>query len=192
MKLFEPERVDGTSVTIGRRVQFRLVNGERTEKVSGTYTAVYKDADDRWRQDGLGTTNRREARRHAIEIQQRIETGRSKPAPNTVTLSTLIDRYERFCSDKGLAPGSLDKYKADLDKLRRFTAQERTHTVSSSTTPGMKSKNAGRRVSSGKSTGRCPFTKLPLTRGSPNGWLTSALRPSGQGTSGISRGCPSR
>ncbi|MFO0834389.1 MAG: tyrosine-type recombinase/integrase [Phycisphaerales bacterium] len=129
MKLLDPERVDGTGVTIGRRVQFRVVGGVRLQKPSDTYTAVYKDIDGRWRQDGIGTTNRREARRRAIEIQQRLEAGRARPATAAVGLVEVIDRYESFCSDKSLAPKSLAKYRADLGKLREFGAHEDIRTL---------------------------------------------------------------
>jgi site-specific recombinase XerC len=47
-----------------------------------------------------------------------------------VELAGLIDRYELFCSAKGLAPKSLAKYKADLAKLRQFADEHRIRTVS--------------------------------------------------------------
>lgn len=126
MKLHEPERVDGTAVTIGRRVQYRKIDGLRCEQVGSTFTAIYKDADGRWRQDGLGTTNRREARRMAIEIQHRLESRRTRPMAETLTLAETIERYEAECAAKGLAPKSLAKYRADLGKLREFA---RTHQI---------------------------------------------------------------
>lgn len=129
MKLHEPERVDGTGVTIGRRVQFRTIDGVRDERVSSTFTAIYKDADGRWRQDGLGTTNRREARRMAIEIQQRLETGRTRPKTETLTLVEVIGRYQAECAAKGLAPKSLDKYRADLGKLQQFAQEAQIRTL---------------------------------------------------------------
>ncbi len=129
MKLIEPERVDGTSVTIGRRVQFRRVGARMMERRSDTYTAVYRDADGRWRQDALGTTIRREARRLAIEIQQRLEAGKARPAAGVVDIAALIDRYESFCADKGLAPKSLAKYRADLSKLREFIREHDLRTL---------------------------------------------------------------
>lgn len=129
MRLIDSERVDGTEVTIGRRVQYRRAEGKSIEKVSDSYTAVYKDADGRWRQDGLDSTNRREARRRAIEIQQRVESGRKRPQTDAVEFIPLIDRYETFCVDKGLAPKSLAKYEADLEKLRQFARREKIRTI---------------------------------------------------------------
>ncbi|MCC6970566.1 MAG: site-specific integrase [Phycisphaerales bacterium] len=116
-------------MTIGRRVYFRTEGGVRAELSVSTYTAVYKDADGTWRQDALGTTNKREARRKAIEIQQRLDGGQARPRAELVELLPLIDRYEAFCRAKGLAPKSLSKYKADLDKLRRFAAAARVRTL---------------------------------------------------------------
>ena len=129
MKLFEPERVDGTGITIGRRVLYRTSDGQRTQTVSDTYTAVYKDADGQWRQDALGTANRREARRAAIEIAQRLESGQTRPRTEVVELLPLIDRYAAFNAAKGLAPKTLWKYRADLDKLRRFVSEEKLRTL---------------------------------------------------------------
>lgn len=129
MKLIDPEKVDGTGVTIGRRVLVRTENGQRIEREGATYTAVYKDVDGRWRQDALHTTNRREARRLAIRIQERVEEGRSKPRAEIIDFLSLIDRYEQHCSDKGLSPKSLAKYKADLDKLREFAKQQKIRTI---------------------------------------------------------------
>jgi integrase len=129
MKLIDREQVDGTEVTIGRRVIATVEHGVRTESEIRTYTAIYKDVDSKWKPDALGTTNRREARRKAIEIQQRVEAGKSKPAPTVVALVPLIDQYETFCADKGLTPRSLAKYKADLDKLRRFATVHKVTTL---------------------------------------------------------------
>lgn len=129
MRLHEPELVDGTRVTIGRRVLVSNVNGKRFEKIINTYTASYKDADGKWRQDALHCTNRREARRKAIEIQMRVEAGKVKPPTNTIELLPLVDRYENYCKAKGLAPKTLWKYSADLEKLRQFLRKEKIRTV---------------------------------------------------------------
>lgn len=130
MKLIDTERVEGTGVTIGRRVQFRShADGQRREEASRTYTAVYKDFDGRWRQDGLGTTNRREARRFALEIQHRIEAGRERPKAGTMLLGTLIDLYLEECRNRGLSPKSLAKYRADLAKLRVFARHANVQTI---------------------------------------------------------------
>ncbi len=112
MKLIEREKVDGTTVTIGRRVVGRT-------EVS-TFTAVYKDADGIWRQDGLGTSNLRLARRMAIEIQQRLEAGKVKVRLRPQTIRGVVARYYLQCRRKGLAPTSLAKYRSDLRKLRKF------------------------------------------------------------------------
>lgn len=135
MKLIDTERVDGTGITIGRRVQFRKTpdgsvnDGTRREHVSRTYTAVYKDVDGRWRQDGLGTTNRREARRLALAIQHRLEAGQERPKAGTMPLATLIDLYMQEARHKGLTPKSVAKYKADFAKLRVFVQAYRIDTI---------------------------------------------------------------
>jgi integrase len=121
MKLIDKETVDGTSVVIGRKVQYRrTAQGGREERVSATYTAVYKDADGNRRFEGLGVTTKREARRKAIEIQQRIDDGRIRRKRTRLRIDDLIERYTAYNESKGLAPKSLAKYAADLEKLSRF------------------------------------------------------------------------
>ena len=71
MKLEDRERVDGTSVTIGRRVYYR--HGKKV--TSRCYAAEYRDLEGKQVCRNLGTRNRREARRKAIEIQQELESG---------------------------------------------------------------------------------------------------------------------
>jgi len=125
MKLHDYEKVAGTGVTIGRRIQFRTVDGARTEQASRTYTAVYKDVDGKWRQDGLKTTSRLEARRKAIEIQGRLEEGRTRTVAKQIAVDELLDRYDAYCTSKGLAPKTLIKYRAEIDKLRGFCTEEK-------------------------------------------------------------------
>ncbi len=119
MKFVDREVVDGTTVTIGRKVQYRKTETGREERVSQSYSAEFVEAGTR-RFQGLGTPNKREARRRAIEIQQRLDAGEQRTPPARATINQLIDRYEAFNSDRDLAPKTLAKYRADLDKLRRF------------------------------------------------------------------------
>lgn len=127
MKFVEKEMVDGTSVTIGRKVQFRTDHaGNRTQKVSRTYTAEYRDLDGTRRFEGLGATNKREARRRAIEIQKQLEDGQRIRRPSgRLGMATLIERYWAYCQSKGLTPKTLAKYKAELDKVRAFCIEAR-------------------------------------------------------------------
>lgn len=125
MKLIDKETVDGTRIVIGRRAQHRRgADGQREERVSATYTAVYRDMDGQRRFEGLGVTTKREARRRAIEIQQRLEAGRTRAKRRRLTVDELIERYTAFNEAKGLAPKSLAKYAADLDKLQRFCKEK--------------------------------------------------------------------
>lgn len=124
MKLRDTEIVDGTRVKIGRRVQTRKVSTGTVERVSKSFSAEYRDADGKRRFEGLGTTVRREARRRAIEIQSRIDQGKTRRPSGRLTIDTLIRRYTAFNTAKGLAPKTLAKYAADLDKLRAFCDEE--------------------------------------------------------------------
>lgn len=125
MKLIHQEAVDGTGVVIGRRVQTRKApDGARVERASDTYTAQYYDADGKRRYEGLGTTNKREARTKALEIHRRLESGERSQKPTRLTVVELIQRYLDHCGHRGLAPKTLAKYRADLQKLSDFAAEE--------------------------------------------------------------------
>ena len=65
MKLVDRERVDGTSITIGHRISYTQGKEKRSKK----YSAEFRDLDGKQRSQGLGTTNKSQARRLAIEIQ---------------------------------------------------------------------------------------------------------------------------
>ncbi len=126
MNLLDRERVDGTRVSIGRRMQVRALSADvRERRRSAAYTAVYVDLDGRRREQGLGTTNKREARRKAIEISQRLEEGRPRAVVQRVAIKDLITRYEDFITAADLAPKSRAKYAADLTKLREFVAEQK-------------------------------------------------------------------
>jgi site-specific recombinase XerD len=116
MKLENRERVDGTQVTIGRRVHCR--NG-RT-KASRRYVAEYRDSDGRQRSRSLGTTSKAQARRMAIEIQQEIERGVQPVQDTTATVAELADSYHEMVQAKGAAQKTVWKYRADLNKLKAF------------------------------------------------------------------------
>lgn len=119
MKFVDREVVDGTTVTIGRKVQYRKTESGREERASQSYSAEYVEAGKR-KFDGLGTPNKREARRRAMEIQKRLDAGERRTPPSRATITQLIDRYEAFNRDRDLAPKTRAKYSADLEKLRRF------------------------------------------------------------------------
>lgn len=122
MKFFDKETVDGTRVVIGRRAQHRKVAGQTVVKPSATYTAEYTDVGGKRRFESLGVTLKRDARRKAIEIQTRLDEGRSskRPKAGRLTMTDLIDRYTEHVSIKALAPRTRWKYEDDLRKLRRF------------------------------------------------------------------------
>ncbi len=116
MKLIERERVDGTQVTIGRRVFYE--NG--VQKVGRRYAAEYRGDDGRQVTEGLKTTNRSQARRLALEIQQRLDNGSDRIADATISVDDLADRYFDSVKAKGVARKTEWKYRADLDKLKEY------------------------------------------------------------------------
>ena len=116
MKLIDRERVDGTQVTIGRRVHYEN-GGQRTGR---RYAAEYRNADGEQVSEALRTTNKAQARRLAIEIQQRLDSGTDKMPEATITIDGLADRYFEAVKTKAVAPKTEWKYRADLAKLKEF------------------------------------------------------------------------
>jgi len=90
MKLQDRERVDGTSVTIGRRVYYQ----DSQTEVSRCYAAEYRDIDGKQVCRNLGTRSRAEARRKAVEIQQELEL--RNRAQVLVTDRAVIDNFAYF------------------------------------------------------------------------------------------------
>jgi len=119
MKLVERERVDGTQVTIGRRVYY----GGGTRRTSRRYAAEYRDLDRTQACENLRTTSRAKARRRALEIQQRLERGTDRPVESRVTVRDLTGEYLDAVKARSLAPKTEAKYEADLEKLRTYCAE---------------------------------------------------------------------
>jgi len=123
MKLEKRERVDGTSVTIGRRVHYRSENGPRSgtkKESSGFYAAEYRGFDGKQVCQNLGTTSRVDARRKAYEIQQDLDSGTIRTPEANPPIIELIDLYKQSYEARNLAPKTQSKYKADLDKLKKY------------------------------------------------------------------------
>lgn len=129
MQFVDKETVAGTRVTIGRRVQRRRTgsaNGAVSSRESATYTAEYIDASGKRRFEALATTVKREARRKAIEIQSRLDEGRSMPgsARTRLTVAQLVERYLAHVEAKGLARKTHARYRVELEKLIEFCQGE--------------------------------------------------------------------
>ena len=74
MKLTNRERVDGTPVTIGHRIHYR----DGRKQASRKYSAEYRDPSGKQVCESLGTSNRQEARRMAVEIFNRLRDGQPR------------------------------------------------------------------------------------------------------------------
>jgi integrase len=121
MKLMDRERVDGTTVTIGKRVYYK--NGKKT--VSTKYSAEFRDLNGKQCSEGLRTTNKSQARRLAIEIQQQLEKGIEKTKPSNVSVEMLTKNYLEIVRAKGVAPKTVAKYRTDLQKLNDFCSEKK-------------------------------------------------------------------
>jgi site-specific recombinase XerD len=116
MKLIDRERVDGTQVTIGHRVYYS--NGKC--KVSRRYAAEYRDLDGVQVCRNLSTTNKSQARRMAVEIQQELEAGIERVPEINLLITNLTKSYIEAIKAKGIARKTEWKYQADLDKLEEY------------------------------------------------------------------------
>ncbi len=119
MKLVDRERVDGTQVTIGRRISY--VDGK--QRTGRRYTAEFRDADGRQVCETLGVSNKPQARRLALEIQQRLDNGTDRVLETTISVDELADRYFDSVKAKGVAPKTEWKYRADLGKLKEYCGE---------------------------------------------------------------------
>lgn len=99
MKLHNRERVDGTTVTIGKRVYYNYSK----KAISRKYTAEYRDIDGTQSVTHLGTNNRAQARRSAIEIQLRLDAGQEKVKPSNIEIEELVPQYLEIVQAKGIA-----------------------------------------------------------------------------------------
>jgi integrase/recombinase XerD len=95
------------------------------KKISKRYAAEYRDVDGKQVCHNLGTKNRTKARRTAIEIQQRLESGMERKPPAKHEITNLIEQYKEAAKIRGLAPKTISKYKADFEKLERFCKEQK-------------------------------------------------------------------
>jgi len=121
MKLEDRERIEGTDITIGRRVYYR----EGRRKVSRKFAAEYRDDSGLQTGETLNTTSRLEGRRKALEIHARLQQGQPRPAKTKVAVDELVDEYYRMIEARGLAKKSRHKYWTDLEKLKTFCREQR-------------------------------------------------------------------
>ena len=116
MRLVNRERVNGTEITIGQRVYY----SKGKEKICKTYSAEYRNFDGRQCYKSLKTKNKTQARRQAIELQQKLEQGIEITTPSKILITRLTDNYLEITKAKGAAPKTISKYATDLEKLKEF------------------------------------------------------------------------
>jgi site-specific recombinase XerD len=116
MKLVNRERVDGTQITIGKRVYYK--DGKRI--VATKFSTEYTDLNGKQFCRSLETTNVAQARRKVIKIQEQLERGIDQISPLKITIDEIINKYFETVKIKGSAPKTVRKYHADLDKLKDF------------------------------------------------------------------------
>jgi len=120
MKLVDREVVDGTKITIGRRVSY----SQGKQRTGKNFTAEYRDDCGKQVCESLKVKTKAQARRKAIEIAQRLEQGQTKTVETKLTVEELIEGYFDMVKARGLAKTSQAKYRTDLDKLSLFCQQQ--------------------------------------------------------------------
>ncbi len=123
MKLENRERVDGTEITIGRRI-YRS-NGKKI--LSRKYHAEYRDANGIQQCRSMSATSVMQARRQALEIQQQLEKGVEEVKPSNITVEELTAKYLEIVEAKGAAPKTVWKYCVDIEKLQKFCKKKKIH-----------------------------------------------------------------
>ncbi|MBI1373884.1 MAG: tyrosine-type recombinase/integrase [Phycisphaera sp.] len=108
MKLIDRERVDGSTVTIGHRVQYR----DGKQVVSRSYSAEYRDLDGKQKCESLKTRSRLEARRKAVTIYNELLKG-ERFVPIHPKVRKLLDGLPK--KDELVFPGVNRK---QLNKLK--------------------------------------------------------------------------
>lgn len=132
MRLKDKHPVTGTGITIGRRINTRTnAQGQRIEQVSKNFTAEYRDETGVRRIESLGTPNKREAIRRAQDIYRQLTDGiEPERRPSKLAIKSLRERYLADAQAKSLAPTTVAKYKAALDKFIVFCDSEQVRLVS--------------------------------------------------------------
>ncbi len=116
MKLVNRERIDGTQITLGKRVYYK--DGKKVTAKS--FSAEYTDHEGKQQCRTLGTKNIAHARRRAIKIQEQLETGVESRSPSRISIKELTGQYISMIKTKGTAPKTQAKYRTDLEKLKDF------------------------------------------------------------------------
>lgn len=121
MKLEERERIEGTAITIGRRVYY--AGGKSI--VSPRWAAEYREGTGKQVCVNLGTRSKQEARRKALALHAKVEDGQPHIADSRLGLEEVVDSYFAFVKAKGVAKKTEWKYRADLNKLKEFCQEQK-------------------------------------------------------------------
>ena len=99
MKMMDRERVEGTQVTIGRRVNYRQGKATPSKKFAAEYTDHSGDQVS----EHLGTQSKLEARRKAVAIQMRLDEGKPRIVESKISVNNLVESYFEAIQARGLA-----------------------------------------------------------------------------------------
>jgi integrase len=120
MKLEDRERIEGTDITIGRRVYY--ADGKPT--VSPRWAAEYRDPSGKQVGVNLKCTSKLQARKKALALHAKLEDGQTHVADGRLSLEELVDIYFAHVKAKGVARKTEWKYRADLDKFKTFCREQ--------------------------------------------------------------------
>ena len=120
MKLEERERIEGTDITIGRRVYYK----DGATVISPRWAAEYREGTGKQVCVNLATGSKTAARRKALALHAKLEDGQPHVADARLGLEEIVDAYFAFAKAKGVAKKTEWKYRADLDKLKTFCKEQ--------------------------------------------------------------------
>jgi integrase len=76
------------------------------------------------RREALGTTNKKEARRRAIQIEARLAEGTHRPAARAPLISEVSKLYQGYLKSEGRRESTLKRYGPELGRIVTFAATQ--------------------------------------------------------------------
>lgn len=78
------------------------------------------------RRESLQTSNKKEARRRAVQLEGELDAGRWQPTVESTTLNEGVNAYMAFLRAEDRAPATITKYEKILSRLSELAVRRRT------------------------------------------------------------------
>lgn len=89
----------------------------------GTVWQANFQVNGRQRRESLQTSNKKEARRRAVQLEGELDAGRWQPTVESTTLTEAIDAYMAFLKAEDRAPKTLSKYKKVFERVSELAVR---------------------------------------------------------------------